>query len=382
MHPDRASLLSSARRVLVKVGSAVLTCPSGLDADRLADLAGQVASLRAGGRDVVVVSSGAIAAGVRRLGLPGRPTSIPGKQAAAAVGQGALQRAWEEALGAHGIRAAQVLLTADDLANRHRYLNARHTFQTLLEWGVVPVVNENDTVAVEEIKFGDNDQLAALVAGLVAADAVVILSDVDAMYDADPGSSPSARPIRVVRRIDAALLSVAGETREGAGGVGTGGMVTKLLAARKCMTAGIPMVLLSGREPDAIRRAVAGEPLGTLFAATRAPRHRGRRLWLAHLPRPAGELVVDQGAAEALRNGGRSLLPVGVRAVRGAFGVGAAVRCVDESGAPVGVGLVNYASAEIERIRGRRTADIDSLLGYRHSDEVIHRDHFVLEEST
>ena len=368
--------LRGARRVLVKIGSSVLTNQGGLDVDCIDHLAVQLAAQRAAGREVVVVSSGAIAAGMRKLALPERPRTIPGKQAAAAVGQGILMQAWEVALSRRGMIAAQVLLTADDLAHRHRYLNARHTLETLLGWGVVPVINENDTVMVDEIKFGDNDHLAALIATLVGADVALILSDVDALYDADPRVRADARPIPLVRRVDAELLEAAGRAP---GEVGTGGMLSKILAAKKCLSAGIPMWIGPGRAPDVLSRALGGEAFGTLFAG-RARRYGGKKLWLAQLPRPAGELVVDSGAARALREGGTSLLPVGVREVRGNFGIGAPVRCVDERGHLVGVGLVNYGSGEIDRIRGCRTADIEARLGYRHSDEVIHRDHFALAD--
>lgn len=371
---DPRAALAHAGRVLVKIGSAVLTGPDGLDGARIEALAGQISRLRNAGREVVVVSSGAIAAGVRRMGLTARPRDIPGKQAAAAVGQGLLVRAWDEAFARLGTTTAQVLLTADDLAHRHRYLNARHTLETLLAWRVVPVINENDTVMVDEIKFGDNDQLAALIAGLVGADATVILSDVDALYDADPHKVPTARPIPWVRRWDASFLDLAGSD---AGALGTGGMRSKLLAAQKCLSAGIPLLIASGTEPDVLVRALSGEPVGTLFAG-RTRKFAGCKLWLAHLPRPSGDLVVDEGAARALREGGTSLLPVGVASVSGHFGVGAPVRCLDPEGRVVGIGLVNYDAAEIERIRGCRTAEIEARLGYRHSDEVIHRDHFAL----
>jgi glutamate 5-kinase len=374
----RKALVGSARRVLVKVGSAVLTDDEGLDLGRMDDLAREVAWCRRQGREVVIVSSGAIAAGRRKMGLRGALPSIPAKQAAAAIGQGILMRSWEEALGRRRLAAAQVLLTADDLAHRHRYLNARHTLETLLGWGVVPVINENDTVMVDEIKFGDNDQLAALIAALVGADLVLVLSDVDALYDADPRERPDARRVPVVARVDAGLIEAAGRAP---GEVGTGGMRSKLLAAKRCLAAGIPMMILPGCEDGALRRALAGEDLGTLFAG-RKRRYAGKKLWLAQLPRPSGELVVDDGAARALREGGTSLLPVGLREVRGTFGAGAPVRCVDESGTLVGVGLVNYGSAELEKIRGCRTAGIEARLGYRHSDEVIHRDHFALADET
>lgn len=370
---DRAAALRRVRRLLIKVGSAVLRGPTGLDVGRVRHLAEQIGHQRALGREVLVVSSGAILAGMSRRGLESRPTTIPDKQAAAAVGQSLLMRTWDDALNLHGLTAAQVLLTADDLAHRHRYLNARHTLRTLLDWGCIPVINENDTVRVDEIKFGDNDQLAALIAVLVGADLTVFLSDVDALYDGDPKARPDARALRHVPQVDADVLRLAGA----AGRDGTGGMGSKLLAARRMNAAGIPLLLAPGREPLALDRALAGEPIGTFFAA---PAHHvgAMKHWLAHMPRPQGDLVLDAGAARALRERGTSLLPVGVREVRGAFGVGAAVRCLGPDGDPIGVGLVNYDASEIAKILGCRTADIESRLGYRHSDEVIHRDHFAL----
>lgn len=282
-------------------------------------------------------------------------------------------RCWDDALNLHGLTAAQVLLTADDLAHRHRYLNARHTLGTLLQWGCVPVINENDTVRVDEIRFGDNDQLAALIAVLIGADLTVFLSDVDALYDGDPRTAGDAHALRYVPEVDASILRLAGA----AGPDGTGGMASKLLAARKVNAAGIPLLLAPGREPSILDRVLAGEAIGTFFAAPE--QHIGaRKHWLAHLPRPQGDLVLDAGAARALRERGTSLLPVGVSEVRGSFGIGAAVRCLTPDGEVIGIGLVNYDSAEIQRIRGCRTADIATQLGYRHSDEVIHRDHFAL----
>ncbi|MER3444758.1 MAG: glutamate 5-kinase [Meiothermus sp.] len=373
MTPKRTPLpLPQYRRVVLKVGSAVLSGKEGRS--RQIAIAEQVARLRAEGREVVLVSSGAVATGVARLGLKSRPKTMPGKQAAAAVGQPVLMQLWEQALAWYDLRVAQILLTAEDLAHRHRYLNARHTLETLLEWGIVPVINENDTVMVEEIKFGDNDQLSALIASLVGADLLVILSDIEALYDADPRHNPHARPVPYVERVNAEVLRMAGADPNG---VGTGGMRSKLLAAEKAQAAGIPMLLLPGTRPGTVLQALRGEPVGTFFAAGQR-RYSGQKLWLYQLPKPAGEIAVDAGAARALREGGASLLPAGIRAVRGSFGVGEPVRCLDPEGNLVGVGLVNYSSAEIERIKGAKSRDLEAILGYKHSDEVIHRDYFAL----
>ncbi|WP_119279899.1 glutamate 5-kinase [Calidithermus roseus] len=360
------------RRLVIKVGSAVLSGKEGRR--RLLAIADQVAALRGEGREVVLVSSGAVATGMARLGLTQRPRTMPGKQAAAAVGQPVLMQLWEQAFAWHDLKVAQVLLTAEDLAHRHRYLNARHTLKTLLEWGIVPVINENDTVMVEEIKFGDNDQLSALIASLVAADLLIILSDIEALFDADPRHNPQARPVRYVEKVDAEVLRMAGDDPNQ---VGTGGMRSKLLAAEKAQAAGIPMLLLPGTRPGVVLQALQGEPVGTFFAAGQR-RYSGQKLWLSQLPKPAGEILVDAGAARALREGGASLLPAGIRGVKGSFGVGEAVRCLDPRGNLVGVGLVNYSSAEIERIMGAKTRDLEAILGYKHSDEVIHRDYFAL----
>ncbi|MER3555743.1 MAG: glutamate 5-kinase [Meiothermus sp.] len=386
------------RRLVVKVGSAVIAGRQGLQRERLENIAAQILSLRAEGREIVLVSSGAVASGVAKLGLRERPKTMPGKQAAAAVGQPVLMGAWAEAFAnARGrgqgsglrknlpphpeprtrnpaVEIAQILLTAEDLAHRHRYLNARHTLETLLQWGILPVINENDTVMVDEIKFGDNDQLSALIASLVGADLLVLLSDVEALYDADPRSNPAAKPVPYVRQVDFEVLAMAGESPNG---VGTGGMRSKLLAAEKAQAAGIPMLLLPGTQDNAVLEALAGEPIGTLFAGGNR-RYSGQKLWLYQLPKPKGEVVVDAGAAKALRQGGASLLPAGIRAVRGSFGVGEAVKCLDDRGNLIGIGLVNYGSGEIERIKRAKTKDIEGILGYKHSDEVIHRDYFAL----
>ena len=377
---ERAEIFSRCRRILIKVGSAVLTGPKGLDRVMIHRLSDQIAELRerSARMDVVVVSSGAIASGMRKMGITERPRTIPHKQAAAAVGQGALMEAWGAAFDKYDLLVSQVLLTSEDLANRHRYLNARNTLETLLSWGILPIVNENDTVVVEEIKFGDNDHLSALIAGLVGADLVINLTDTDGLYDCDPRLNAGAKLIPIVHRVDAKVLACA--TPE-PGSVGTGGMLSKLNAARKCLTFGIAMIIAPGKQRDVLLRLLDGEELGTLFL----PRERaysGKKVWLANLPKPAGELTLDDGAVTALIQKGRSLLPIGVREVRGVFGIGAPVRCIDKDGNVIGIGLTNYKSTEIENIKGRHSEEIDKLIGYKHSDEVIHRDNFVLTSET
>jgi glutamate 5-kinase len=378
--PERTKIFSRCRRILIKVGSAVVTGPKGLDRVMIHRLSDQIAELRGRGArmDVLVVSSGAVASGMHKMGLTERPRTIPQKQAAAAVGQGALMEAWEAAFDKYDLLVAQVLLTSEDLANRLRYLNARNTLEMLFSWGIIPVINENDSVVVEEIKFGDNDKLSALIAGLVGADLVINLTDTEGLYDRDPRMHSSAKLIPIVYRVDTKILACAAPAP---GTVGTGGMLSKLNAARKCLALGIPMIVAAGKQRDVLLRLFDDEELGTIFL----PRERaysGKKVWLANLPKPAGELTLDDGAVAALLKRGRSLLPIGVREVRGVFGVGAPVRCIDKDGNVIGIGLTNYKSSEIDDIKGRHSEEIETLIGYKHSDEVIHRDNFVLTNET
>jgi len=368
----KARLLRRVRRAVVKIGSNVLAGPGGLRRGRIRALAAEIAALTAAGRQIVVVSSGAVAAGAVRLGR--RRSRIEWRQAAAAVGQLWLMAAYERAFAAHDRHVAQVLLTHADLADRRRYLNARHTLRTLLDLGIVPVVNENDTVAVEELRFGDNDNLSALTASLVEADLLVMLSDVDGLHTRDPRLDPAAAPVRVARAGDAPEAG-AGPTLSD---VGTGGMATKLAAARKAAAAGIPTLIADGTR-DGVLAAIfdpAGE-VGTLLLAEGDPLAH-RKHWIAYALKPAGTLHLDEGAERALASGGRSLLPSGVRAVVGGFGVGDCVRCVGPDGREFARGLVNYTAAELEKIKGAHTRDIERLLGYKGSAEVIHRDDLVV----
>lgn len=360
-----------AKTLVAKVGSAVLTGERGLDLEVMAHLAEQLSALKGEGRRMVLVSSGAVAAGMRQLNLP-RPKDMPGNQALAAVGQPLLMEAWRKAFRPFGIEVAQVLLTAEDLESRARYLNARSTLEKLFELEVLPIVNENDTVAFEEIRFGDNDQLSAQVAAMVGAGLLVLLSDVEGLFEEDPKKNPLAKLIPEVRRVEA-VLDLTGEGNP----LGSGGMRSKLLAAQKAADVGIPTLLLAGRDREVLLRALGGEPLGTYFPAR--GRYRGEKAWLYHLKRPKGELVLDQGAAEALRERGASLLPAGIKAVRGRFGRGEPVRLLDEEGKEIGVGLAGYAAEEVVRVMGRKTHEIEAILGYRYTDEVVHRDHLVLK---
>jgi glutamate 5-kinase len=372
--PSRRAL-PKVKRLVVKVGSGLISAPGrGLLPDRIGALADELAALTKDGREVVVVSSGAIASGMARLGLTRRPRSIPEKQAAAAVGQSALMWHYEQAFARHGIRVAQVLVTQEDISARPRYLNARNTLQVLLRFRVVPVVNENDTVAVEEIKVGDNDNLAALVAHLVDADLLVILTDVDGLYTGDPRVDPEARRLETV---DAVTEEIERLVWDADGQVSVGGMSTKLEAARKATSSGIPMVIASGRVPGTLRRVLRGEPLGTYFVP-RGDRLAGRKRWIAFAVPPQGRLTVDAGARSALVERGKSLLPSGVVEVEGEFHAGEVVSLSAADGKEFARGLTNYDAAELRKIQGAKTKDLEGRLGYKRFDEVIHRDNLVL----
>ena len=375
MESVRESYLSKVRRVVVKIGSRVLTGGGEeLDATVVRQLAAEVAAVRAAGREVVMVSSGAVAAGRQALALPDRPRTIPQKQAAAAIGQPRLMRAYEEAFAAHGHRVAQVLLTREDLASRQRFLNARATLDTLLGCGVIPIINENDTVAVEEIKFGDNDNLSALVTTLAEAHLLVVMSDIDGFYTANPHCDPDARLIPLVRAITREVEQAAGGSTSS---VGTGGMVTKLAAAKKSARSGIPTILINGRIAGNLERALAGEEVGTLFLPAGDSLNR-RKHWIAYTLKPAGKIVVDGGARRALADQGKSLLPSGVTGVDGRFPRGGCVRVCGTDGSEFARGIVDYSSMEISRILGHRSGEIETILGYRYGDEIIHRDNLVV----
>ncbi len=363
MSGERGARVPDGRRIVVKIGSKSLVSA----ADRFASLATQVAALRSEKRSVVVVSSGAIALGRQRLGLAKRPTEMERLQACAAVGQSALMRAWEEAFAPHGTPVAQILLTHSDLAERERYLNARSAIDALLELGAVPIINENDTVSVDEIKFGDNDQLAAMVATLTGADLLVLLTDVEGLLDAQKN--------RVSLVEDAA--TAASFVRAGTSDVGTGGMGSKLEAARRATLRGIPSIIADARDPEILRRVAAGEDVGTLFLP-HGTRLASRKHWIAYTLRPRGTLVIDRGAAKALASGGKSLLPAGLMGVRGDFSVGDAVTLVDPEGREVARGLTRYATRDAAKLAGAATKDIAELLGFHGGDEVVHRDDLVV----
>ncbi len=370
--------LGKTRRLVVKVGTGTLTDASGrFDRKNCERLARELAELAAE-RGVILVSSGAIAFGADRLGLvrsPRKSWDMATKQAAAAVGQPDLMAAWGRALGAHGRTVAQVLLTADDLASRKRFLNARHTFESLLARGVIPVVNENDTVAVDEIKVGDNDSLAALVATCVGADLVALLTDVEGLYDRDP-RHPAARLVGDVHRVTSEVERMAG----GAGSErSVGGMATKVAAAKRLAAQGVGTALLSGRRPGALEALLAGEEVGTFFRPA-AERRAGRREWLTLAARGKGTILVDAGARRALAEQGRSLLPSGVRGVEGSFGVGDPVDIAVAGEPPFARGLAGYGADEVRRIAGVKSGEIERVLGYKYLDEVIHRNDMVLTD--
>ena len=376
----QASLLTNAKCLVIKVGSSLVTNNGeGLDQAAIAAWAGQIAQLvRPAGdleaRQVVLVSSGAVAEGMQRLGWKKRPTAVNELQAAAAVGQMGLVQMYESCFSQHGLHTAQVLLTHDDLADRKRYLNARSTLRTLLAMGVIPIINENDTVVTDEIRFGDNDTLASLVANLIEADALVILTDQSGLYSADPRKNPDARFIQHAIAGDEALEKMAG----GAGSnIGTGGMLTKILAAKRAARSGAHTVIASGRETNVLVRLASGEAVGTHLRTEQA-KMLAKKQWMADHLRVSGELHLDSGAVKVLRTEGKSLLPVGVIGVHGSFERGDVVACVDPLGETVARGLVNYSSAETARILRQPSSEIASILGYVDEAELIHRDNLIL----
>jgi glutamate 5-kinase len=377
--PAPGEALISARRLVVKIGSASLAADSGeIHRPWLDALADDVARCRSRGQEVILVSSGAIAVGRRHLGLAGRRLRLEEKQAAAATGQIRLAHAYQEALARHGITVAQILLTLDDTEERRRHLNARSTFAQLVALGAVPVVNENDTIATAEIRFGDNDRLAARVAQMTSADLLVLLSDIDGLYTADPRKDPNARHIATVREIGSEIEAMAGEAPPG---YSSGGMVTKLVAARIAMSAGCRMLIAKGKSGGLAMGPLAAIEAGgraTLFLSRGEPRS-ARKAWIAGAVNPSGTVIVDDGAARALRRG-TSLLPAGVVDVEGSFERGDAVIIRARSGGEAGRGLSAYSSADIRRIAGHKSGEIAGILGYRGRDEIIHRDDLVVTE--
>ncbi|MDZ7698086.1 MAG: glutamate 5-kinase [Deltaproteobacteria bacterium] len=374
--PLRQSLLKPVRRVVVKVGSGVLTTQNGLNTEVIDHLTSQISSLKGKGIEVILVSSGAIASGLKKIGLPKRPQSVSQQQAMAAIGQSSLIKTYEKAFEAYGYTVAQILLTRDDLTHRRRYLNARNTLLTLLRWRIVPIINENDTVVVDEIKFGDNDNLSAMVTNLIDAHLLINLTNIDGLYDKDPREHADAKRIEVVEKVDRQVSRFANAIP---GFLGKGGMASKLKAARKVAKRGVPTIIANGLKPDIISSIFKGEPEGTLFMPESALLC-SRKHWIAFTKSPKGELVIDRGAEKAILQNGKSLLPSGIKAVNGRFSLGNSVLLLNEDGEPVAVGMVNYHSGDILKIMGARSGEIEDILGFKHDDEVIHRDNLVLSE--
>jgi len=372
---DRATL-KDVKRIVIKVGSSTITYGNGKrNFSRIDRLAREIADLANQGKEIILVSSGAVAVGVDRLGLAAKPKTIPGKQAAAAVGQGVLMHTYEKTFAEYGQIVAQVLLTRMDSVDRHRYTNSRNTFLALLEHKVIPIVNENDVVAIDELKIGDNDNLSALVAGIVDADLLIILSDIDGLYTANPQNDPNAKLVPEVTDITPEIEASAGDAGSK---VGTGGMFTKIQAAKMATSSGINMVIASGEEKDAISRILEGEEIGTLFVS-RENRLQFRKRWLAFGARIAGKIVVDDGCAKAVRKaGGCSILPAGITDVEGEFEAGNTISVVNKNGHELARGLANYSSEELDMIKGAKTSEIENILGHKHFDEVIHRDDLVI----
>lgn len=363
------------KRIVIKIGSNILTTrEEGLDTKRISSIAADISELRDMGYDVVLVSSGAVAAGMRKLGLKEKPKDIQLKQAAAAVGQSSLMWAYEKGFGEYKRKVAQVLLTLDDFSNRKRYINSKNTLLTLLSYGIVPIINENDTVATDEIKFGDNDYLASLVSGLIDADRLIILSDVDGLFTSDPGKDSGGVLIKTVERVTAELEAVAGSSGSI---VGTGGMYSKILAAKKASNNGIAVNIINGRKNGLLISLLKGTPHGTEIKPQKE-KLSSKKGWIVYGSRAKGSLALDAGAASALLHRGKSLLPSGVIAVRGIFEIGDAVYCIDPDEKRIAKGITNYSSSEIEKIQGEKTSEIEKILGYRYSDEVIHRDNLVI----
>lgn len=374
MTPNRIRFVGSTSRVVVKVGSNVLTENQGLNLHAVRSISRQICQLTDSGRQVLLVTSGAMAAGLKKIGLRKRPDDIPRRQAIAAVGQAGLIMEYENAFDRYGIKVAQILLTSDGISNRKRYLNARNTLNTLLNWRVIPIINENDTVAVESIEFGDNDNLAAIVALLMDADVLINLTDMDGLYTKDPRKHQDARLIPEVTVFNKDIEKYAGGI---AGPLGTGGMLSKIRAAKKVTAAGISMIIANGCRDDILDVIFKGETEGTFFAPRRQ-RLASRKCWIGYSVKPEGTIVVDNGAARAVLENGKSLLPSGIVEVRGRFGVGAPVEFTDREGKVIGIGLVNYANTDILKIQGLKSDHIEKNLGHKPFDEVIHRDNLTI----
>jgi glutamate 5-kinase len=370
----RNTFLKRVTRVVVKVGSGVLAGKGGLNRKVIWDLTNDLCVLRKKNIEVILVSSGAIASGLKKIGLAKRPDSISGKQAVAAVGQPSLMMAWEKAFERHGQKVAQILITRDDFNHRERYLNARNTIFTLLAWKIVPIINENDTVVVDEIKFGDNDNLSAMVTSLMDAQLLVCLTDLEGLYNKDPRTDKEAQLIRVVHRVGREITQYASSIP---GFLGTGGMGSKIRAAQTVSLGGVPTIIANGIRPGIVQNIFQGKEEGTLFLPQDVTLC-SRKRWIAFTKAPKGQIMIDSGAEKAILNGGKSLLPSGIKEVQGGFRLGDSVVLLNQAGKELAVGMVNYDAVEIRKIMGLKTSQIEEVLGYKHDDEVIHRDNLVL----
>ncbi len=375
VHYYRTGYLSSVKRIVIKVGSGVITGASGLNVEVMHNLAANICWLWERGIEVLLVSSGAISAGMKKLGFSKRPSSLSAQQAIAAVGQSELMFSYERIFSRFGKKVAQVLLTKEDISHRQRYLNARSTIFTLLSWKIQPIINENDTVTVDEIKFGDNDNLSALVAKLTESELLINLTNIDGLFDKDPRVYKDARLIKVVENVTKGLLKGAGKIP---GALGTGGMLSKVKAAHQLAIGGIPTIIANGLKQDIIKKIFSGEEEGTLFipqeSALSCKRH-----WIAFAKAPRGSLIIDRGAEKAIMENGKSLLPAGIKEVKGRFNRGDSVIILNEDGKELAIGLVNYSSADIKKIHGLKTSDIEKVLEFKYADEVVHRDNLVLK---
>jgi glutamate 5-kinase len=371
----RDSFFKSLNRIVIKVGSGVVSTDIGLDAEWIDALSADISALLRSGYEITLVSSGAISAGKGDLNIHGRPQSIPLKQAAAAIGQSRLMRYYQKAFREQGFKVGQILLTREDLTDRKRYLNARNTVKTLLGYKILPIINENDTVAVEEIRFGDNDNLSSMVTALVEAQLLIILSDVDGFYDRDPHHHPEARRIPLVEKIGAQVEAMAGDSETS---LGTGGMITKLQAAKRASLYGVGTVIVNGRTPHILQQVLHGEEVGTLFLPA-AEKMSARKHWIAFTKKPRGKLFLDAGAVAAILDHGKSLLPSGIRSVEGKFGRGDAVSLCDLNGREIARGVTDYDLGEVMRIMGKKSSSIREILGYKYHEDVVHRDNMVVK---
>jgi glutamate 5-kinase len=370
----RKEILKNSKRILIKIGSAVLTGEDGLDLQIIEQLVDEMAQLTKKGYQIVIVTSGAIASGKHRMGITGKLKSMPQKQAAAAIGQGRLMRVYSNAFGKYGLFVAQILLTMSDLTDRKRFLNIRNTLSTLIEWGVISVINENDSVAVDEIKFGDNDHLAAMITNIIDAHLLINLTSTEGLYDRNPSESKKAKLISIVKEFTEEIEKAATEETTP---VGLGGMKSKVLAAKKVTASGVPCIIAPGKRKGVLHDIFAGKEIGTLFLPS--DEHlSSRKYWIAFTLRSRGKLVLDDGAKRALLEEGKSLLPSGIVNVEGDFGIGDPVTCVDMEGTILAKGLVNYTALDIQKIMGIKSSKIEQILGYKDYDEIIHRDNLAV----